>query len=143
MAHAASLAVAKHPGRELRKSLFLCGVCGLGKTTHLMAGESATTACEIDPDRRCFLVSTESFTNDLIQARSRKVRHAEIPATATGPPILALVDDIQFIERQGVHPREESFHTFNALHEAGRQHPSIAHANRPPGQTSATWQERR
>ncbi len=122
---AASLAVAEEPSAAYNP-LFIYGSVGLGKT-HLMNAIGNYIVAN-DPTKNVLLTSSESFTNELIDAIVKKKGTAELRNRMRNVDVL-MVDDIQFLSKTKS-TQEEFFHTFNDLHNKGKQ--IIISSDRPP-----------
>ncbi len=114
-AHAAAVAVAEAPAQTYNP-LFLYGDSGLGKT-HLMHA-IANYAKTMNPDAKIVYISSEKFTNELIQAISTRTT-PQFRSKYRNADIL-LIDDIQFLAGKEM-AQEEFFHTFNDLYNANKQ----------------------
>ena len=113
---AACTAVANAPGKAYNP-LFLYGGVGLGKT-HLVHAVG-NHALKQNPNCHVVYLSSEAFTNDLIHALEQH-RMPEFRARYREKCDVLLLDDIQFLGNKK-QTMEEFFHTFNALHEGGKQ----------------------
>ena len=126
-AHAASLAVAESPG-EIYNPLYLYSAAGLGKT-HLMHS-IAHFILEKNPSSRILYVTSEEFTNELIDSIRNGNNSAMNKFRDKYRNIdVLLIDDIQFIIGKES-TQEEFFHTFETLYGAKKQ--IIISSDKPP-----------
>jgi chromosomal replication initiator protein len=115
-AHAAAVAVAKAPMQTKYNPLYIYGGVGLGKT-HL-AQAIGNYVREGYANLKILYVTSERFTTDFIDAIGHQ-KTAEFARLYRGVDLL-LLDDIQFLTGKEA-TQEQFFHTFNALHQAGKQ----------------------
>lgn len=123
-AHAASLAVGDSPSNSYNP-LFLYGGVGLGKT-HLMHA-IGNRIIQNNRNLKVLYVTSEKFTNQLINAI--KDNKNDVFRSKYRNIDVLLIDDIQFIAGKE-RVQEEFFHTFNSLHENGKQ--IILSSDKPP-----------
>jgi chromosomal replication initiator protein len=125
MAYSAARAVVSGNGERHYNPLFIYGNPGLGKTHLLFA-----VAYEIKKSNSAtsiIYVKAESYMNELINSIysktmtpfREKYRNCDV----------LLIDDIQFIAGKD-QTQDEFFHTFNSLHESGKQ--IVLTSDRPP-----------
>ena len=123
-AHAAALAVAEAPAQAYNP-LFIYGSTGLGKThlLHAVANYVGRHASGLTVR----YVTSETFVNDFINSlRDKRIEGFKQRYRTYD---VLLIDDVQFFEHKE-RIQEEFFHTFNSLHEAGRQ--IVMSSDRPP-----------
>lgn len=126
LAYTACSAVAKYPGSRYNP-LFMYGTVGVGKT-HLMHS-IANRVFDQDPDASVIYLTTEEFTNEVVEAIRDKTT-TQLRKKFRNVNLL-LLDDIQFLSgKEKV--QEELFHTFNTLIDKGCQ--VVFSSDRPPSE---------
>ena len=124
-ARAAAYAVANNPAGTSFNPLVVYGGVGLGKTHLIQAIGNFARA--IGKAERVLYASSERFTVDFVDS-IQKDRANEFSNFYRSMDIL-IVDDIQFFAGKEK-TQDNFFHTFNALHQAGKQ--IVLSSDRPP-----------
>ena len=125
-AQAAAQAVAQSPATAYNP-LFIYGGVGLGKT-HLMHA-IGNYILQNNPSSKILYVTSEKFINELVNSIKDANYKNELFRNKYRNIDVLLIDDIQFIAGKKT-GQEEFFHTFNALHESGKQ--IIISSDKPP-----------
>jgi chromosomal replication initiator protein len=114
-AHAAALAVAELPGHSYNP-FFLHGSPGIGKT-HLLHAIGNYVE-RFGSGLQVRFATIEEFTSEFVEA-VRRNQTADFKQRFRSADVV-LIDDVQFLAGRD-RTREEFFHTFNSLIDAGRQ----------------------
>ncbi len=118
LAHGSAVAVSEAPN-SVFNPLFIYGGVGIGKT-HLLHAIGLATRQRF-PGTRILYVSAATFIDDVIHAmRSGSNNTRSTVRDRYRQVDLLLVDDVQFLQGKD-RTQEEFFHTFNALHQSGKQ----------------------
>ena len=125
-AQAAACAVADSPATAYNP-LFIYGGVGLGKT-HLMHA-IGNRILQKHPETKILYVTSEKFINELVNSIKDANYKNELFRNKYRNIDVLLVDDIQFIAGKKM-GQEEFFHTFNTLHQSGKQ--IIISSDKPP-----------
>ena len=125
-AQAAAIAVSEAPATSYNP-LFIYGGVGLGKT-HLMHA-IGNKIIQNNPNTKVLYVTSEQFINELINSIKDVNYKNELFRNKYRNIDVLLIDDIQFIAGKKM-GQEEFFHTFNTLHQNGKQ--IIISSDKPP-----------
>lgn len=125
LARSAAWSIAQTPGGTSFNPYLVYGGVGLGKTHLIQAIGNYVT--DNRPSKTVLYVSSERFTTEFVQSIQRN-RISEFSTFYRQVDVL-IVDDVQFFSGKEK-TQEEFFHTFNALHQAGKQ--IVLSADRPP-----------
>ena len=125
-AQAAAYAVSEAPATAYNP-LFIYGGVGLGKT-HLMQA-IGNKIIKNNPNTKILYVTSEKFINELVNSIKDANYKNELFRNKYRNIDVLLIDDIQFIAGKKT-GQEEFFHTFNTLHQNGKQ--IIISSDKPP-----------
>ncbi len=124
-ARAGALAISKSPSKTPFNPFLVYGGAGLGKTHLIQAiGNYIVKSGATD---RVIYVTSEQFTTDFVHAI--KTSRADSFSRLYRSVDVLLFDDVQFLMTKE-RTQEEFFHTFNTLHQAGKQ--LIFSSDKPP-----------
>ena len=115
LAHAAAIAVTSKLGRAYNP-FFVHGAVGLGKT-HLLQSICQATLCN-QPSARILYISCNTFMETFLECV--KIGRMNDFRNRFRNVDLLVIDDIHFLSKRE-QTQEEFFHTFNMLHQSGRQ----------------------